>query len=116
MHGFTHPLGDTVRAARTAKGLTQVSLAEQVNIDSRTVINIENYNGNPKMAVLFPLIRTLDIDPMDIFYPELKGQNAAVRQLQLLLKDCSEDEIASLLPIIQAALSVLRAKDGIEIK
>ena len=81
-----------------------------------TILNIENYNGNPKMEVLFPLIRTLKIDPWPIFYPELDGQNASFRQMQLLLKECSEEEIEALLPICKAALSVLRSKNVIEIK
>ena len=44
MLDFAHPLGDTVKKARIAQGLTQASVAERVAIDSRTIINIENYN------------------------------------------------------------------------
>lgn len=116
MNDFSRPLGNTVKKARTELGLTQAKVADQVNIDSRTVMNIENYNANPKMEVLFPLVRTLEIDPWDIFYPELQHRNAAFRQLQILLKDCSDEEIESLLPICRTTLSVLRAKDSIKIE
>lgn len=73
------------------------------------------YQANPKMEVLYPLIRALQIDPWDIFYPEMQHKNPAFRQLQILLKDCSDEKIESLLPICRAMLSVLRAKDSIKI-
>ena len=116
MPDFAHPLGDTIKKARTEQGLPQASVAERVAIDSRTIINIENYNGNPKMEVLFPLIRSLHIDPWEIFYPELNNQCAALRRLQILLKDCNDDEIEALLPVCEAVLATLRSKNGIPIK
>ena len=116
MFEFSHSLGDVIKRARLEQGLTQINLAGRIAIDSRTILNIDNYNGNPKMEVLFPLIRTLKIDPWPIFYPELDGQNASFRQMQLLLKECSEEEMEALLPICKAALSVLRSKNVIEIK
>lgn len=115
MPDFTKPLGHTVKKARTELGLTQVNVAEQISIDSRTIINIENYNGNPKMEILFPLIRALKIDPWDIFYPETKNENAAFRQMQILLRECSEEEVDALLPVCQALIRVLRSKNSISI-
>ena len=58
----------------------------------------------------------LKIDPWEVFYPELQQRDAAFRQLQLLLKECSDEEIASLLPICQATLSVLKSKGAIQIE
>ena len=52
-------LGDTVKKARKRLGLTQLKAAEICSIDSRTILNIENYRGNPKMAVLFPQYRSV---------------------------------------------------------
>lgn len=115
MNDFSRPLGDSVKRARTELGLTQARVADQINIDARTVMNIENYNANPKMEILYPLIRTLQIDPWDIFYPEMQHENPSFRQLQILLKDCSDDEIESLLPIFRTTLSVLRAKNSTKI-
>lgn len=116
MYEFSRPLGDTVKKARTDLGLTQAKVAEKVNIDSRTVMNIENYNANPKMEVLFPLVRALQIDPWKIYYPELAHRNAAFRQLQILLSECSDAEIELLLPICQSVLSVFKASDATKIK
>ena len=116
MYEFSRPLGDTVKKARIELGLTQAKVADQVNIDSRTVMNIENYNANPKMEVMYPLVRALQIDPWKIYYPELTHRNASFRQLQILLSECSDEEIELLLPICRTVLSVLKASDATKIK
>ena len=55
MPEYANPLGDTIRQARVSHGFSQRGLAEQLAIDSRTILNIENYNGNPKAGrVSFP--------------------------------------------------------------
>lgn len=104
------------RKARKESGFTQAKLAEMVGIESRTIINIEKGEGNPFLENLYPLIRILKIDPLEIFYPELQQRDAAFRQLQLMLMECSNEEIAKLLPICQAALSALMSKDAIQIE
>ena len=51
-------LGKAVKDARTKRGLSQEKLAEILNLDSRTILNIEAGRGNPKfeiLAVSFPL-------------------------------------------------------------
>ena len=68
MHTFSQTLGDVVREARERQVISQAGLAERLGLDVRTIINIENYRGNPKMEVLFPLIRELKIPPEQIFF------------------------------------------------
>lgn len=116
MHDYSRSLGVAVRKARKDLGLTQVKLAEMTGIDSRTIIKIEGCEGNPMLENLYPLICVLKIDPWEVFCPELQQRDAAFRQLPLLLKECSDEEIASLLPICQVALSVLKSKDAIQIE
>ncbi|MDY3020437.1 helix-turn-helix transcriptional regulator [Dysosmobacter sp.] len=115
MHDYSRSLGVAVIKARKELGLTQVKLAEMTGIDSRTIIKIEGCEGNPMLENLYPLIRTLKIDPWEVFYPELKQRDAAFRQLQLLLIGCSEEEIKKILPICQAAFSALKSKETIQI-
>lgn len=108
MPDYSQSLGTVIRTARLQEGLTQSQAASLADIDVRTVLNIENQHGNPKMEVLFPLIRALHIDPTLIFYPELEQQHTAFRTLQLTLSQCNEDECALLLPIIETILAALR--------
>ena len=103
MYDFSYPLGNAVKSTRYQRGLTQLQVAEMADIDVRTVMNIENYKANPKMEVLFPLIRTLRVDARTIFNPEL------------MVEECSEQEAEALIPVVESVIAALRAKDAIEI-
>lgn len=116
MPEYSRPLGDSVKRARGRLGLTQNEVADAANIDSRTVLNIENYKGNPKMEVLYPLIRTLQIDAREVFNPEIHRGAPALRQLRILVEDCSEQEAEMMIPVFKSVLSVLRSKNAISIK
>ena len=116
MSEYSRPLGDAVKRARGKAGLTQNEVADAADIDVRTVLNIENYKGNPKMEVLFPLVRTLKIDAREIFNPEMRRETPSLRQLRLLIEDCSEEEAAAIIPVFQSVLAALRDQGAIQIK
>ena len=115
MLNYAQILGDIVKNARLQLGLTQSQLAEQVEVDVRTILNIENYKGNPKLEVLFPLIRALKIDPTRIFYPELLKESPFGNNFKIFLSKCSDDELQSLLPISESVVAALRSKSSIQI-
>ena len=79
-------------------------------------MNIENYKGNPEMKVLFPLIRALKIDSREVFNPEMARKNPSIRRLRFIIEDCSEQEAAALIPVIESVLSVIKQKDATKIK
>ena len=112
MHEYSRPLGDAIKRARGKLGLTQNEVADKADIDVRTVLNIENYKGNPKMEVLYPLVRALKIDAREIFNPEMQRETPALRQLRLLIEDCSEEEAAAIIPVFKAVLTALRDKNA----
>ena len=116
MHEYSRPLGDAIKRARGKLGLTQNEVADKADIDVRTVLNIENYKGNPKMEVLYPLVRALKIDAREIFNPEMQRETPALRQLRLLIEDCSEEEAAAIIPVFKAVLTALRDKNSTPIK
>lgn len=116
MSEYTHTLGDVVKRARGKSGLTKSEVADAANIDVRTVLNIENYKGNPKMEVLYPLVRVLKIDAREIFNPEMQRESPALRQLRLLVEDCNEEEAAAIIPIFNSILSVLRERNATRIE
>lgn len=109
MNDYSRPLGDTVKQARARLKLTQYEVAELIDVDSRTILNIENYKGNPKMEVLYPLVRTLKIDAREIFTPEILRDSPSLRQLRILIEDCDEQEASAIIPAVQAILEVLRS-------
>lgn len=116
MKEYSRSLGDAVKRARGASGLTQREVADRINKDVRTVLNIENYKGNPKLEVLYPLVRALNIDPQEVFYPNMQKDSPVLRKLRLLVDDCSEEEAAVLIPVLQSVLRAIRSKGGTEIK
>ena len=111
-----YSLGTVVKAARLKQRLIQDKVAELAGIDSQTVRHIENFQTDPQMSVVFPLIRALHIDPRDVYYPELRGTQEARTELDMLLADCSEEQIRAILPVGRASLDLLKAKDGIAVK
>ena len=115
MPEYARLLGDAVKRARGDLGLTQNEVANAADVDVRTVLNIENYKGNPKMEVLYPLVRTLKLDTREIFYPEMQRESPSLAQLRLLVEDCSEEEAAAIIPVLQSVISALRDKNAIPI-
>ena len=116
MPDYSHPLGDAVRRARMKLDLTQSEVAESIDVDVRTVLNIENCKGNPKMEVLYPLVRVLKIDATKNFYPEMQREGPAISQLRLLIEDCSEKEAAAMIPVLKSVLAAVRDKNAITIE
>ena len=116
MPEYSRPLGDTVRNARTQQGLTKKQLADKIDVDERTITSIETYRSNTTIEVLYPLLRTLNIDPREVFNPEMGRESPAHYQLRTLIDKCSQEEAATILPVCEAVLSALRSKDGTILK
>ena len=116
MSEYSRPLGDAIKRARGRLDLTQGEVADKIDVDVRTILNIENYKGNPKMEVLFPLVRALRIDAREIFNPEMQRESPAIRQLRLLIEECSESEVAAIIPVFEAVLNALRDQNATPIE
>ena len=108
-------LGCVVKDTRIRLGYTQNQLAEKIGVEVRTIMHIENGITNPTWEVVFPLIRALEIDPRLVFYPELNRDDEAMAQIQILLSQCSEEDIRSLTPICETVLGVFHERGGIQI-
>lgn len=116
MSALSHMLGDVFKTARGKTGLSQQEVGRAAGVDNRTVLNIENYRGNPVFSNLYALVRFYKMDPRILFYPELQQESPAVSQLIALISDCSEEEAARIYPVVQSALNMIRDKNFDEIK
>ena len=112
MYEFSKSLWDAIRTARHKAELTQKDVSIALDMDYRTLQNIETYKGNPSMEKLYALIRYLKVDSQEIFYPELSNSSPSLNRLWRLLSDCTDDEADVLIPVVVAVLSGLR-KQGI---
>lgn len=112
MQEYAYTLGNAVKQARLGLKMTQLEVADRIKADERTVLNIEHYKGNPKMEILWPLLRALGIDVNIVFYPEKALKSNDIVRLQILLSDCIEDELQLLLPICESVLDAFRSAQG----
>ena len=112
MQEFAYTLGNVVKQARIGQKMTQLEVAERIQADERTILNIEHYKGNPKLENLWALIRALGIDANAVFYPEKVPENSDQRRLQMLLNDCSDEELSLLLSICESVLGAFRSAQG----
>ena len=85
MQDIKQNLANAVREARTELGLSQEKLAEILNLDQRTILNIEAGRGNPKFEKLYPLITYLKIPADNIFYPDSNNQTPNLQKLMTLI-------------------------------
>ena len=108
MQEIQQNLANVVREARTELGISQERLAEILNLDQRTIINIESGRGNPKFEKLFPLITYLKIPADRIFYPEATQDGVNKQKLLLAVNSCSESEAGDILPMIKYLLELIR--------
>lgn len=112
MYEIKQNLASAVREARTELGLSQGKLAEILNYDERTILNIEAGRGNPKFEKLHPLVTYLKIPADKIFYPSSQSPTPNHQKLFALLSDCTEQEASDLLPIIRSLLNLVRKQEN----
>ena len=105
-------LAQRVRNIRKRRSISQEKLAEILNLDQRTILNIEAGRGNPKFEKLYPLITYLKIPADKIFYPDSNDQKPNLQKLLTLLNDCTEQEANDLLPMVRYLLELLRKQDN----
>ena len=60
-------LGDNIKAARSAKSMTQSELAARLKISPRYLKAIENSGRKPSYGLLVTLVRELDIECDEVF-------------------------------------------------
>ena len=108
MSDYSKALGEVVYRERKAHKITQAQLAELIGTTEQTIRKIEHGNSNLQMSALFPLLRALHIDPVEVFYPETVQEYSAKRQIAMLVDQCSEAQVEAIIPIVCAAIEVIQ--------
>ena len=107
-------LGSLIILNREKQGLTQSELvAERSKISVRTIIKIESDGGNPTLEVLYPLVRALNIDPRDLFYPERKNEDPEIQELRTMIDQCDDKDHARILKAVAKELKNHSNSDSI---
>lgn len=105
MHDYKRNFGNLVRAARLKQDYTQEKLAEMLDIQQRTILEIENGRGNTQFDILFPLVRLLNIPGDDIFYFD---RTTPTTEVELFLHELSAFPEEVQRYALAAAFGVLR--------
>ncbi len=108
MQKTSERLGKLVKETRISRNLTQLELAELLEKSERTVIKIEKGEGNPKLDSLAQIVKVLKPDLEVLFDPDHACERPQHDALCREIADCTEDEAAALIPVVQAFLFALR--------
>ena len=108
MQKISENLGKLVKEARAKHNMTQLELAEAVDLSERTVVKIEKGKGNPKLDSLAQIVKVLKLDLEMLFDPDKKRERPQLDELRREIADCTEDEAAALIPVVQSFLYALR--------
>ncbi len=101
-------LGQAIKAARQARGLSREQLANQLYITSRYVADIENHGQHPSLQVLHELTTLLDVSVDQYFFPErTPKRSTARRQLDAILDDLDEQGLRIVLAAARAVKTEL---------
>jgi len=95
-------LGAAIRAARLKKGHTQEQLAELVEVTPTHEKHIESGHRLPSVEVLFSIAQALDMSLDNVIFPE--QEDGRVREMQIMLNQCGERELAVLLDVARSLL------------
>ncbi|MCD8104815.1 MAG: helix-turn-helix domain-containing protein [Lachnospiraceae bacterium] len=97
-------MGLFFKRARQEQKLTYEELAEKAGISSRYLKEIENKGKVPSFEKIQQLVRALKVSPTPLFYKDNHADNLDYKRLEAYLTQCSEDQIATILAIVEAYL------------
>lgn len=104
-------IGQRIRSARQAAGLTQTDLAFAANIRTSHISDIELGKKQLSILTFRKIIEALRVSSDSILRPDVPSvHNIYQEEFSEFFKDCSAAELDSLLKVVQEVKSSLRAK------
>lgn len=106
-------VGARVRYFRHLRGLSQEQLALQAGINPAFLGHLERGLKSPTITTLDKLVRALSITFEELFAEDTcttdHTREAAMRRLQLLVRDLSTEQLDKLSDMVQAVLTFPKA-------
>ena len=91
-------LGQAIKSARTAAGMTREQLGAKLNLAPRYILSLENEGQHPSLQVLYELVTLFNISVDELFFEKKPERSTLRRQVDGLIDVISERD----LPIIEA--------------
>ena len=107
-----HGLGAALKRAREEKGWTQAYVAELVDRDSRTIMNIENKGQYPRFDLFVKLITMFDNSVDQYFYPSKTKGSECRKRIDAMLNSLDEKELKILEATIQAMMAAKETENA----
>ena len=101
------PSGSVQR--QESQALTYEELSEKSGVSSRYIKEIENHGNVPSIEKLGQLIRALHISADPFFYPAAPEDNLDYQRLLVYLSQCTEEQITTILAIVEAYLRTYKS-------
>lgn len=99
MQSALDKLAKTVRNAREKKGLSQRELARKLNMNMRTIMDLEMGRSNPKGETIFLIAEELHISLDALIYTNTTQPNAVSIDVLEFFSDKSAEESATYIEI-----------------
>lgn len=91
-------LGQAIKSARKAAGMTRKQLGGKLNLAPRYIVSIENEGQHPSLQVLYELVTLFNISVDQFIFEKPPERSTLRRQVDGLIDSISERD----LPIIEA--------------
>lgn len=98
------PLGQAIKKAREARGITREQLAEMLDYAPRHIQSIENEGQHPSLQLFIQLVTMFEIPVDQFLFPE-EERGAARRQADITISRLNERELS----VIEATARALIA-------
>ena len=108
------PIGQAIKKARTARGMTREQLSSIVDYDPRHLQAIENEGQYPSIELFIQLITMFDVSVDEYIFPDKEVEKSSVRRrLDAKLNSLDDKELSVI--VIEATVNGLcKAKEETE--
>ncbi len=102
-------IGNRIREARIAKKWTQRLLAEKSGIETSNISHIERAATKLSLPTLINIANALEVTLDELVYGNLvKSTHVSIEMIDILLTDCTPDEVKALAEVIKTTKHILR--------
>jgi transcriptional regulator with XRE-family HTH domain len=96
-------LGERIKELRKKRALSQEQLAEKVGLAAKYLSQIETGDKSPSLQALDKFAAVLNVEIRDLFdFRHLDEPMSVAKDLDLLLKSASEEQLRTCLRVIRA--------------
>lgn len=105
------PIGQAIKRARTAQGMTREQLSRIVDYDPRHLQAIENEGQYPSLELFIQLVTIFDVSVDEYIFPKKEVEKSSVRR-RLDAQLDKLDDIAAEVSAADKALRVIIPSEG----